>query len=99
MQFDTDIVITYLIRVVQNWFEVGLNNQGIVQDWLSNWNLFLDELHWHFGLSNSIGKAANILDNNLYMKSGDNISTYNMDFICYTSQLGWKNSVLYYYYY
>jgi len=43
-QFDTDIVkinftMTYLTGVAQNWFEVGLN-----QDWLSNWNLFVDEL-------------------------------------------------------
>ena len=32
IQFDTDIVkfnfaITYLIRVVQNWFEIGLNQE------------------------------------------------------------------------
>jgi len=42
-QFDTDIVkinftMTYLTRVAQDWFEVGLNqeDQGILQDWLSN---------------------------------------------------------------
>jgi len=79
---------------------VGLNqeDQGILQDWLSNWNLFVDELHQHFGLSNPIGEAANMLDN-LRMKPGDKISTYNVDFICYASQLGWENSVLYYCYY
>jgi len=28
-------------------FEVGLNqeDQNILQDWLSDWNLFVDELH------------------------------------------------------
>ena len=41
---------------------------------------------------------ANILDN-LHMKPGNNISTYNVNFIYYASQLGWKNSVLYYRYY
>ena len=40
-QFNTDITkinftMTYLTRVAQNWFEVGLNqeDQGIFQDWL-----------------------------------------------------------------
>jgi len=43
MQFNTDIAkinfaITYLTGVVQDWFEVGLNqeDQSILQDWLSN---------------------------------------------------------------
>ena len=65
---------------------VGLNqkDQGILQDWLSNWNLFVDVLHQHFGLLDSIGEAANMLDN-LHIKPSDKISTYNMDFMCYTS--------------
>jgi len=63
---------------------MGLNqkDQNILQNWLSNWNLFVDKLHQHFSLLNSIGEAANIL-NNFYMKPRDNISTYNVDFICY----------------
>ena len=44
----------------------------------------MDKLHRHFGLLDPIGKVANILDN-LCMKSGDKISTYNIDFIHYTS--------------
>ena len=65
---------------------MGLNqeNQNILQDWLSNWNLFVHKLYWHFGLLNPISKVANMLDN-LYMKSSDKISTYNMDFIYYAS--------------
>jgi len=45
-----------------------------------------------------IGKAANMLDN-LHMKPGNKTSTYNVDFMCYASQLGWGNSVLYHRYY
>jgi len=104
-QFDTDIAkinfaITYLTGVAQDWFEVDLNqeDQGILQDWLSNWNLFVDKLHQYFGLSDPVGEAANMLDN-LYMKPGDKISTYNVDFMCYASQLGWGNSVLCHCYY
>ena len=36
---------------------------------------------------------------NLRMKPGDKISTYNMDFMRYASQLGWGNSVLCHRYY
>ena len=90
-QFDMDIAkinfaMTYLTGVAQNWFEGGLNqeDQGILQDWLSDWNLFVDELHQHFGLSDPVGEAANMLDN-LRMKPGNKIFTYNVDFICYAS--------------
>ena len=92
--------MTYLTGVAQDWFEVGLNqeDQGILQDWLSNWNLFVDKLCRHFGLSDPVGKVANMLDN-LHMKPSNKISTYNVDFICYASQLDWGNSILCHCYY
>ena len=95
-----NFAMTYFTGVSQNWFEVGLNqeDQGILQDWLSDWNLFVDELYWHFGLSDPVGEVANMLDN-LHMKSGDKISIYNVDFMHYVSQLGWGNSVLCHCYY
>ena len=58
----------------------------------------MDKLCRHFGLLDLVGEAANMLDN-LYMKPGDKISTYNVDFMCYASQLGWENSVLCHRYY
>jgi len=58
----------------------------------------VDELRRHFGLSDPVGEAANMLDN-FCMKSSDKISTYNVDFMCYASQLGWRNSVLCHHYY
>ena len=95
-----NFAMTYLTGVAQNWFEMGLNqeDQGILQDWLSDWNLFVDELHQHFGLLDLVGEVANMLDN-LCMKPSNKISTYNVDFMCYASQLGWRNSVLYHRYY
>ena len=36
---------------------------------------------------------------NLHMKPGDKISTYNVDFMRYASQLGWGNSILCHRYY
>ena len=55
-------------------------DQGILQDWLFNWNLFVDKLYQHFGLLDSVGKAANILDN-LCIKPSNKISMYNVDFM------------------
>jgi len=95
-----NFTMTYLMGVAQDWFEVGLNqeDQGILQDWLSNWNLFVDELCRHFDLLDPIGEVANMLDN-LHMKPSNKISTYNVDFMYYVSQLGWRNSVLCHHYY
>ena len=45
-----------------------------------------------------IDEVANMLDN-LLIKPSDKISTYNVDFIRYASQLGWANSVLCHRYY
>jgi len=58
----------------------------------------VDELRRHFGLLDPVGEVANMLDN-LCMKPSDKISTYNVDFMCYASQLGWGNSVLCHRYY
>jgi len=60
-----NFAMTYLTGVAQNWFEVGLNqeDQSILQDWLSDCNLFVDKLHQYFGLSDPVGEAANMLDN------------------------------------
>ena len=105
VQFNIDIVkinftMTYLTRVVQDQFEVGLNqkDQNILQDQLSDWNLFVNELYQHFSFLDPISKVANILDN-LHIKPGNKISTYNMNFMCYASQLDWRNNMLYHHYY
>jgi len=53
----------------------------------------VDELRVHFGLSDPVGNAANLIDN-LHMKPGDKIATYNVEFMRYTAQLNWGDSVL-----
>ena len=58
----------------------------------------MNKLCQHFGLLDPISEVANIL-NNLHIKPNDKISTYNMDFIYYVSQLGWGNSILCHHYY
>ena len=65
---------------------MGLNqkDQSILQDWLFDWNLFVNEVCQNFGLLNLIGEAANMLDN-LHIKPWNKISTYNVDFMHYAS--------------
>jgi len=79
---------TYLSGVAQDWFKVALQQEdlGYAQPWLSTWHLFVEELQVHFGLLDPVGDAASLIDN-LRMKPGDKIATYNMEFMQYTAQL------------
>jgi len=87
LQFPTNkekinFVITYLSSVVQDWFEVVLQQKDLsyAQPWLSTWYLFVKELWVHFRLSDPVGDAANLIDN-LCMKPEDKIATYNVEFM------------------
>jgi len=92
--------MTYLSGVVQDWFKVALQQEDLsyTQPWLSTWHLFVDKLQVHFRLLDPVGDAANFIDN-LCMKPGDKIATYNVEFIWYTAQLNWGDSVLYHRFY
>jgi len=93
LQFSTDkekinFVMIYLSGVAQDWFEVALQQKDLsyIPTWLSTWHLFVEELQVHFGLLDLVGDAANLIDN-LCMKPGDKISTYNVEFMWYVAQL------------
>jgi len=58
----------------------------------------VDELQVHFRLSDPLGDATNLIDN-LRMKPGDKIATYNVEFMSYAAQLNWGDSVLCYCFY
>jgi len=104
-QFSTDeekinFALTYLSSVVQDWFEVALQQEDLsyMQPWLSTWHLFVDKLQVHFGLLDPVEDAANLIDN-LHMKPGDKIATYNVEFMWYAAQLNWGDSVLCHHFY
>jgi len=80
--------MTYLSSVAQDWFKVALQQEDLsyAQPWLFTWHLFVKELWVHFGLLDPVEDATNLIDN-LHMKPGDKIATYNMEFIWYTAQL------------
>jgi len=87
--------MTYLSGVAQDWFEVTLQQEDLsyTQPWLFTWHLFVKELQVHFRLSDPVGDAANLIDN-LRMKPGDKIATYNVEFMQYATQLNWGDTVL-----
>jgi len=74
--------MTYLSSVAQDWFKVALQQKdlGYTQPWLFTWHLFVDKLRIHFRLSDLVRDAANLIDN-LCMKPGDKIATYNVEFM------------------
>jgi len=105
LQFSTNegkinFAMTYLSGVAQDWFKVALQQKDLsyTPTWLSTWHLFVDKLRVHFGLSDPVGDAANLIDN-LCMKPGDKIATYNVEFMRYTAQLNWGDSVLCHHFY
>jgi len=53
----------------------------------------VEELRVHFRLLDPVGDATSLIDN-LRMKPGDKISTYNVEFIRYAAQLNWGDTVL-----
>jgi len=71
--------MTYLSSVMQDWFKVALQQEDLcyAQPWLSTWHLFMNRLQVHFGLLDLVRDATNFIDN-LYMKLGDKIATYNV---------------------
>jgi len=100
LQFPTDeekinFAVTYLSGVAQDWFKVALQQEdlGYAQPWLFTWHLFVDKLRVHFGLSDPVEDIANLIDN-LCMKPGDKIATYNVEFMQYAAQLNWGDAVL-----
>ena len=87
--------MTYLSSIAQDWFEVALQQEDLSypQPWLSTWHLFVEELWVYFRLLDPVGDAANLIDN-LCMKLGDKITTYNVEFMQYATQLNWGDTVL-----
>ncbi|KAF5345974.1 hypothetical protein D9756_010902 [Leucocoprinus leucothites] len=95
-----NFAMSYLTSVALDWVEVALTQeeQGVFHDWIMDWDAFTCELHMHFGVANPKSEAAELLDN-LQMKLGDKIATYNIDFMKYTAQLSWGDEVLCHCYY
>jgi len=58
----------------------------------------MEELWVYFRLLDLVGDAANLIDN-LRMKPEDKIVTYNVEFVQYTTQLNWGDTVLCYCFY
>jgi len=52
----------------------------------STWHLFVKELWVHFRLLDPVEDVVNLI-NNLCIKLGDKIATYNVKFMWYTAQL------------
>ncbi|KXN90779.1 hypothetical protein AN958_03570, partial [Leucoagaricus sp. SymC.cos] len=66
--------------------------------WADSWPEFSEELCLCFGLANWVREAAKNLES-LHMKHRDKITTYNINFMWYSSQLDWGDSVFTHRYY
>jgi len=96
-----NFAMTYLTGTAQRWFHVGIEMEedwGVVEDWSADWPKFVIELRARFGVTDRAGEAATNLEN-LHMDRGDKITTYNVEFLKYSSQLDWNDEVLRHRYY
>jgi len=95
--------MTYVSRVVQDWLQVALEqeDQGIHHAWLYSWPSFVKEMHTYFGILDVVAEAAHSLDH-LRMNSDDQIASYNIAFLWYSTESQWTENTLchrYYFYF
>jgi hypothetical protein len=106
MHFKTDVskvnfAMTFLTESALQWFDVAIKleeNDGVHEAWSTSWVEFIKELRNTFGISNLQVKAAEVLDA-LCMKPSDQISTYNVEFMCHAAHVQWGDEALCYRYY
>ena len=66
--------------------------------WLYFWSSFVKEMHTYFGIPDIVAEAAHSLDH-LHMNSDDQIATYNIAFLQYSTMLQWTENTLCHRYY
>ena len=66
--------------------------------WLYFWSSFVKEMHTYFGIPDIVAEAAHSLDH-LHMNSDDQIATYNIAFLQYSTMLQWTENALCHRYY
>ena len=71
-----NLALSYLWDVAQEWFKPGISGKlDEIQDWINNWNLFVDKLQTNFSPFDEVGDVKCELVN-LHMKSDQWISKY-----------------------
>ena len=66
--------------------------------WLYFWSSFVKEMHIYFGIPDIVAEAAHSL-NHLRMNSDNQIATYNIAFLQYSTMLQWIENALCHRYY
>ena len=89
-----NFALSYLKDVAQEWFKLGIS--GLTSEppvWLSNWDAFVEELCHNFGPFDEQGDAETELMN-LYMKDGQQVSDYLIQFLALSLWCAWGESPL-----
>ena len=86
-------VMTYLCRVILDFFEPYLMDLMDTSDWWWDYSAFLHILHINFSLIDPEGKTEEAI-NNLTIKNMQKILKYNIEFTCHLTKLGWPDNIL-----
>ena len=87
--------ISFLFGTALHWFEPDIlrPNPRNPPAWQYSYDAFLDELRTNFGPFDAIGDAKDALKH-LWMRDGDQIMKYMVQFNQYASQVGDRKSVV-----
>ena len=89
-----NFALSYLKDVAQEWFEPGIYSLASEPPvWLSNWDAFVEELRHNFGPFDKQGDAETELMN-LYMKDGQRVFDYLVQFSALSLRCAWGESPL-----
>ena len=86
--------LSHLSDTAQQWFEPGVSDETVEPpDWLTDWDLFVQQLQDNFGPTNETADLEHDLSN-LYMRENQRISDYLVRFNSIAVRLQWGEAAL-----
>src|ERR1700731_25254 len=93
-----NFAVSFLKGTALEWFEPAILGELAEEDWLEDWDLFLQELKTNFGPFDPTGDAEVEIDH-LRMKNSHHVTKYNVKFNCLSAWLHWDEAALRHNYY
>src|ERR1700730_3696536 len=93
-----NFAISFLKGTALEWLEPAILGESAEEDWLEDWDLFLQELKTNFGLFDPTRDVEAEIDH-LRMKDSHRVTKYNVEFNCLSTGLHWDEAALCHNYY
>src|ERR1700730_11455997 len=93
-----NFAVSFLKGTALEWFEPAILRESAEEDWLKDWDLFLQELKTNFGPFDPTGDTEAEIDH-LRMKDLHRVTKYNIEFNRLSTRLHWDEAALHHNYY